>query len=193
MKITGRVTSGLHQRPEYNMKLSKPELDLAWLPEEVWPEGLDVVGLQADVDPLLSHDFASEKWVVTHGKSRIDLTLGLGEVKAGEHHTPICELELERLTGETADLLALPESLVTELSLRQGSLSKSAQGSRLAQGNAASEVKPLSVLYPPAKATVEQGLEGSLELALFGGIIPRKTSTHVREQLIALETRFSDD
>ncbi len=227
MKIAGRVTGGLHQRPEYNVALSKPELDLALLPAEVWPEGLDVATLQADVKPLFSTDFAREKWVVTHGESRIELALDLGEVKAGEHQTPICELELELLSGETADLLALAESLVTESGLRQGSLSKAARGYHLAQGNAVREVKPLGVLYPPAKANVEQGLEGALELALahwlyheelwlsgvkaakqqvidavglvrhalalFGGIIPRKASTHLREQLIALEARFAGD
>lgn len=225
MKIAGRVTGGLHQRPEYNVELSKPELDLALLPAEVWPEGLDVVALQTEVQPLFSTDFEREKWVVAQGTSRIELALDRGEVKAGEHREPICELELELLSGETADLLALAESLVTEPGLRQGSLSKAARGYHLAQGNAAREIKPLGVLHPAAKATVEQGLEGSLELALghwlyheelwlsgskaakqqvidavglvrhalalFGGIIPRKASTHLRDQLIAFETRLA--
>ena len=37
MKVAGRVTGGLHQRPEYNVALSAPTLDLAQLPTEVWP------------------------------------------------------------------------------------------------------------------------------------------------------------
>lgn len=37
MKIAGRVTGGLHQRPEYNVALSEPVLDLTQLPAEVWP------------------------------------------------------------------------------------------------------------------------------------------------------------
>jgi inorganic triphosphatase YgiF len=39
MKIAGRVVGGLHQRPEYNIALDKPELDLARFPQEVWPDG----------------------------------------------------------------------------------------------------------------------------------------------------------
>lgn len=39
MKVAGRVTGGLHQRPEYNVALSEPTLDLAQLPTEVWPNG----------------------------------------------------------------------------------------------------------------------------------------------------------
>lgn len=34
MKVAGRVTGGLHQRPEYNVALSEPTLDLAQLPTE---------------------------------------------------------------------------------------------------------------------------------------------------------------
>jgi triphosphatase len=39
MKIAGRVVGGLHQRPEYNIDISKPELELERFPAEVWPEG----------------------------------------------------------------------------------------------------------------------------------------------------------
>ncbi len=38
MKVAGRVTGGLHQRPEYNVALSEPTLDLAQLPTEVCTE-----------------------------------------------------------------------------------------------------------------------------------------------------------
>ncbi len=44
MKIAGRVTGGLHQRPEYNVALSEPVLDLTQLPAEVWPDGQTSAG-----------------------------------------------------------------------------------------------------------------------------------------------------
>lgn len=227
MKIAGRVTGGLHQRPEYNVELSKAELDLSLLPKEVWPEGLSPDDLQSQLNPLFSTDFAREKWVVTYGKSRIELALDLGEVKAGELSEPLCELELELLEGETADVLAFAKQLVAQPGLRQGSLSKAARGYHLVQGNMEREIKPLTVLRVPPKATVEQGLEGSLELALshwqyheelwlrgngkakaqvleavglvryalalFGGIIPRKASTQVRELVATYETMLASD
>ncbi|WP_151995989.1 CYTH domain-containing protein [Buttiauxella massiliensis] len=227
MKIAGRVTGGLHQRPEYNVELSKAELDLSLLPKEVWPEGLSPDDLQSQLNPLFSTDFAREKWVVTHGKSRIELALDLGEVKAGELAEPLCELELELLEGETADVLAFAKQLVAQPGLRQGSLSKAARGYHLVQGNMEREIKPLTVLRVPPKATVEQGLEGSLELALshwqyheelwlrgngkakaqvleavglvryalalFGGIIPRKASTQVRELVATYETMLASN
>jgi inorganic triphosphatase YgiF len=52
--------------------------------------------------------------VIQEGKSEIEIALDRGEVKAGEHQEPICELELELLAGETADLLRLRASFAGE-------------------------------------------------------------------------------
>ncbi|UNK60751.1 inorganic triphosphatase [Buttiauxella ferragutiae] len=227
MKIAGRVIGGLHQRPEYNVELTSPELALALLPAEVWPEGISPDEIQSQLNPLFSTDFAREKWVVTHGNSRIELALDLGEVKAGEQVEPLCELELELLEGETSDVLAFAKQLVAQPGIRQGSLSKAARGYHLAQGNVDREIKPLTVLRVAPKATVEQGLEGSLELALshwqyheelwlrgngkakaqvleavglvrhalalFGGIVPRKASTELRELLATYEAMLPQE
>ncbi len=111
MKVAGRTTGGLHQRPEYNVALESPELVLTRFPAEVWPEGLSPETLQVAVKPLFSTDFAREKWVVTYGESRIELALDRGEVKAGELAEPICELELELLQGEAADVLNSPSAV----------------------------------------------------------------------------------
>lgn len=227
MKTAGRVTGGLHQRPEFNVELAAPELALDLFPSEVWPQGLSPETLQAQLKPLFSTDFAREKWVVTHGNSRIELALDLGDIKAGERVEPLCELELELLEGETADVFAFAQQLVTQPGLRQGGLSKAARGYHLVQGNIEREIKPLTVLRVAPKATVEQGLEGSLELvlshwqyheelwlrgngkakaqvveavglvrhalALFGGIIPRKASTQLRERVATYEAMLAAD
>ena len=166
MKIAGRTVGGLHQRPEYNIDISTPELALDKLPAEVWPNGEMPEGLAEQVQPLFSTDFLREKWVVSQGKSRIEVALDLGDVKAGEHQEAICELELELLNGETADVLALAKQLAETGLLRQGSLSKAARGYHLAQGNEARAMKPLSILSLPPKATVGQALEAALEKAL---------------------------
>lgn len=100
MKIAGRVVGGLHQRPEYNIDINQPELELDRFPAEVWPDGVLPETLSAEVKPLFSTDFWREKWLVTEGKSRIEIALDQGEVKAGELQEPICELELELLEGE---------------------------------------------------------------------------------------------
>ncbi|MGY5955355.1 inorganic triphosphatase [Kosakonia sp. BK9b] len=225
IKIAGRVIGGLHQRPEYNIPLEKPELDLARFPAEVWPQGELPADLQARTQPLFGTDFQREKWLVNVGSSRIEIGLDSGEVKAGEFAEPICELELELLSGDAADILKLARQLVSLSGLRQGSLSKAARGYHLAQGNAPREIRPTTILQPPVKATIEQGFAAALELALaqwqyheelwargnakakqdvlraiallrhtlvlFGGIVPRKASAHLRELLTQAETTIT--
>ncbi|MBJ3592123.1 inorganic triphosphatase [Salmonella enterica subsp. enterica serovar Saintpaul] len=166
LKIAGRVTGGLHQRPEYNIALNAPELDLAQFPAEVWPNGELPADLAAQVQPLFSTDFYREKWLVNVEGSQIEIALDQGEVKAGEFAEPICELELELLSGDTRAVLKLANQLVSQTGLRQGSLSKAARGYYLAQGNLPRELKPTGILKVPAKASIEQGLEAALELAL---------------------------
>lgn len=227
MKIAGRVVGGLHQRPEYNIDISKPELELERFPAEVWPEGELPSALAEQVQPLFSTDFWREKWLVTEGKSRIEIALDLGEVKAGEFQEPICELELELLDGDANDVLKLARRLVSQSGLRQGSLSKAARGYHLAAGNAPRVLKETTILRVAPKASVEQGLEAALELALsqwqyheelwvrnvknakshvlaaialvrhtlalFGGIVPRKASAHLRDLLTQTETLMLSD
>ncbi|MCF7099359.1 inorganic triphosphatase, partial [Klebsiella variicola] len=166
LKIAGRVVGGLHQRPEYNIPLDTPELALEKLPAEVWPQGELPAALAQNVQPLFSTDFERERWVVKEGDSEIEIALDRGEVKAGEHQEPICELELELLSGTTQDILTLARRLLDTGVLRQGSLSKAARGYHLAQGNEERPLTALTILRVAPKASVEQGLEAALESAL---------------------------
>jgi len=227
MKTAGRVVGGLHQRPEYNIDISKPELELDRFPADVWPDGELPAQLAEQANPLFSTDFWREKWLVTEGKSRIEIALDLGEVKAGEFQEPICELELELLEGEANDVLKLARKLVSQSGLRQGSLSKAARGYHLAAGNAPRVLKATPILQVAPKASVEQGFEAALELALsqwqyheelwarnvknaktqalaaiglvrhtlalFGGIVPRKASAHLRDLLTQTEAIMLSD
>lgn len=166
IKTAGKVVGGLHQRPEYNVAIAAPELALERFPADIWPEGCDLAALQQALQPLFRTDFAREKWVVTYGESEIEVGLDQGEVRAGELSEALCEIELELQQGNTGDLLALANALAEHGGLRQGSLSKAARGYHLAQGDAARERRPLSVLKPAAKSSVEQGMIASFELAL---------------------------
>lgn len=227
MKIAGRVVGGLHQRPEYNIDIAQPELELERFPAEVWPQGSLPETLSAEVQPLFSTDFWREKWLVSEGKSRIEIALDLGEVRAGERREPICELELELLEGDVNDVLKLARKLVNQSGLRQGSLSKAARGYHLAAGDAPRVLRATTILHVAPKASVEQGLEAALELglsqwlyheelwarevkhaksgvlsaiglvrhalALFGGIVPRKASAHLRDLLTQTGTLMLSD
>jgi triphosphatase len=166
IKTAGKVVAGLHQRPEYNVAIATPELALDRFPADIWPQGCDIPALQQALQPLFRTDFVREKWVVTYGKSEIEVGLDQGEVRAGELSEALCEIELELKEGNTADLLALANQLAEHGGLRQGSLSKAARGYHLAQGNVPRERHPLTVSKPAAKSSVEQGMIASFELGL---------------------------
>lgn len=226
MKTAGRVIGGLHQRPEYNVALSEPTLDLALFPADIWPAELDISALQQQLTPLFSTNFSRETWVIHQDSSRIELALDQGEVVAGDLQESICELELELLEGDATALFTLAEQLVNQPGLRMGSLSKAARGYHLAQGAVERTIKPLGLLPLAPKATIEQGIEAALAqalesglyheelwlrgdsaakqhivlatssvrhaLVLFGGIIPRKASSQLRELLLTFETQLAE-
>lgn len=172
VKTGGKVVGGLHQRPEYNVDIDSDKLDLARFPADIWPEGWDIEALQAELHPLFRTDFTREKWVITYGESEIELALDRGTIssnsadKAVELSEPLSEIELELKQGNQADLLALAAELAQIGGLRQGNLSKAARGYHLAQGNPPRELRPLLVLQPAPKSTVEQGMVAGLEMAL---------------------------
>ncbi|CQH57032.1 adenylate cyclase [Yersinia frederiksenii] len=169
IKTGGKVVGGLHQRPEYNVDIDSDKLDLARFPTDIWPEGWDIAELQTALTPLFRTDFTREKWVITYGESEIELALDQGAISsthAGELSEPLSEIELELKQGNQADLLALAAELAPIGGLRQSNLSKAARGYHLAQGNPPRELRPLLVLQPTPKSTVEQGMVAGLEMAL---------------------------
>ncbi|WLS79542.1 inorganic triphosphatase [Erwinia pyri] len=166
LKAAGQTVGGLHQRPEYNVDIEKPELAIDRLPAEIWPEGCDVAALQQQLKPLFSTNFVRERWVVTYKESEIEIAFDQGEVSAGALSEPLCEIELELKSGERDDLLAFAAELTDLGGLRLGSLSKAARGYALARGNPARELRPLTVMKVKPKATVEEGMLAAFTLAL---------------------------
>jgi triphosphatase len=166
LKTAGQTIGGLHQRPEYNVALAKPELDITLLPAEIWPQGCDLAALQQQLQPLFSTHFVREKWVVTYRESEIEVAFDRGDVTAGELSEPLNEIELELKSGERDDLLAFAAELANMGGLRLGSLSKAARGYALAKGNPTRELRPLKVMKVAPKATVEQAMLAAFTLAL---------------------------
>jgi len=166
LKAAGQTVGGLHQRPEYNIELSEPVLDIARLPAEIWPQGTDVAALQPRLQPLFTTHFRREIWLITTGHSEIEVAFDQGEVTAGELSEPLCEIELELKRGERQDLLVFAQQLVALGGLRMGSLSKAARGYQLAQGNPPRQIRPFPLLKAGAKATVEQGMVAAMTAGL---------------------------
>ncbi|MEQ2026296.1 CYTH domain-containing protein [Xenorhabdus szentirmaii] len=135
MKTAGKVIGGLHQRPEFNVPLSEPVLELAQFPAHIWPENTNLVRLQSQLTELFRTDFTREKWRVNYGQSDIEVVLDQGEIRSGNHAdiSPICEFELELVSGNVSDILSLATKLASQNGLRLANKSKAARGYALAQ------------------------------------------------------------
>ncbi|WP_017347490.1 CYTH domain-containing protein [Pantoea sp. A4] len=166
LKAAGKTIGGLHQRPEYNVDLEQPELQLAQLPQEIWPEGTDVTALQARLQPLFTTHFQREQWLVTYAGSEIEVAFDRGEVTAGELSEPLYEVELELKQGSRDDLMQFAAELGAIGGLRLGSLSKAARGYQLAQGNPPRPCQPFPLLKAGAKAQVEEGMVAAMSAAM---------------------------
>jgi triphosphatase len=166
LKAAGKTVGGLHQRPEYNVDITEPQLDIARLPAEIWPEGTDVAALQSRLQPLFTTHFQREAWLVQFGDSEIEVAFDRGDVSAGEFSEPLYEVELELKSGQRADMLNFAETLIAMGGLRLGSLSKAARGYQLAQGNLPRPLRALPLQKIAAKASVEQGMVNAMTAAL---------------------------
>lgn len=199
LKTRGQTIGGLHQRPEYNIDLSGPQLDIRLLPADIWPQGTDVEALQQQLAPLFQTDFVREKWLVSYHASEIEVAFDQGAVIAGELQTPLFEVELELKQGSRQDLMAFAFELVREGGLRPGSLSKAARGYHLAKGNPRRAIEPFPRLQVAKKLTCAQGLQEMLsqllsswqyheELWLAGN---REAGRSISEILLALREVFT--
>ncbi|PHM39848.1 hypothetical protein Xmau_02449 [Xenorhabdus mauleonii] len=153
IKTAGKVVGGLHQRPEFNVPLHRPELDLAQFPSHIWPENTSLSHLQAQLNALFSTDFSREKWLVSYGQSEIEVVLDQGMIFAGDSRaekqaTPICEFELELINGNVTDVLSLANKLASHNGLRLANKSKAARGYALVQAlsQASPQISPQTSL-----------------------------------------------
>ncbi|WP_413285816.1 CYTH domain-containing protein [Vibrio sp. MA40-2] len=167
VKTAGRVVAGLHQRPEYNAEHSSNEPDLSLHPQDIWPDNKTVELLQKEIAPIFSTNFTREQWLVGMvDGSQIEVAFDQGVVVAGEHESPICEVELELKSGQADSLFTLARSLVDEGGMRLGNLSKAARGYRLAHGYEGDEVKTLALVNTKLEDSVETCFINSIEHAL---------------------------
>jgi len=180
LKTSGRVVAGLHQRPEYNIALTEPQLAIELLPHDVWPQATNISELVTQLSPLFSTDFIRESWLIHFQESDIELALDCGEIRSGEKTEPLHEIELELKQsskieldealdlkqGTVQDVLSFAQQLCQFDGLRLSSKSKAARGYSLAESGKKENIKPLPVFHELEKLNVEQALQKAIELTL---------------------------
>jgi inorganic triphosphatase YgiF len=143
MKGGGAVQAGLHQRNEWETRVATDGLDL---------EALEAIGgyplpaaLREKLKPIFVTDMSRTTRRVMFGGAEIEISLDSGEIRAGEKHCPISELELELKSGEPLQLFKLALVLMDSVPLEIELISKAEYGYQLQQPAYISVCKASSV------------------------------------------------
>jgi inorganic triphosphatase YgiF len=91
----------------------------------------------------------------------IELAVDVGEIRADGRRQPVCEVELELLHGEAADLFDMGARLAEQVPLQLSVDSKSARAQRLSSREAPAAVKAEKLEFSP-DVSLEEGMRESL-------------------------------
>lgn len=195
VKTQGQVQGGLHQRPEYNVKLAAPIPDLSQFDEDIWGDDFDVRTVNDAIVKLFTTEFQRTQFDIRTNKGHLELVLDIGEVKTEQDSLPIQEIELELKQGEASLLFDMAEKIAKIMPIRVSNLTKAGRGYQLVQGNRIA-VRPLpKFLLLHYADTTELGLCKAIECALshwqyhqalYLTTEDTKALTEVRESLLLL-------
>ncbi|MFM9598146.1 inorganic triphosphatase, partial [Streptomyces scabiei] len=73
----------LHQRPEYNLPLESNRPDISAFDSSIWPHGMQVSAIAANLYPIFSTNFIRRTWLIeTDSGAKIEVVLDKGEISA---------------------------------------------------------------------------------------------------------------
>lgn len=81
--------------------------------------------------PVFTTDFRRQAWQLQCGESLVELALDRGHIAARQRREPICEVELELISGRIEDIFELTRQLQTHVNLHPAVASKAERGYRL--------------------------------------------------------------
>lgn len=137
IKLAGRVTDGLHQRPEYNLPQGKQETpDLTSFPAHIWPETLDIKVVNSALQAMFKVEFERQGWHYnfTCGaqQASVEIVLDQGFIISGSRKEAILEVEMELMSGPLEALYEVAKMLRSSVKLVEYNKSKAERGFALA-------------------------------------------------------------
>jgi len=195
VKTRGEVHGGLHQRPEYNVKLDSAQPDLTKFPADIWSEDTDVKSINDELEGLFSTHFERTTFELSHNDYKMEVVFDVGEVKRKQESIPICEIELELVHGEPIHLFNVASLIVQHIPTRLSDVTKAARGYQLMQGNVPETQHLPSILKLEDNETTEDAFCKTISLALqhwqhhqhvYSQTNKLKALTEIRESLLLL-------
>lgn len=142
VKTEGRVSAGLHERPEWECDTTKDTFVFDTIPDPAVREFFADEQLQRALQPVFVTEFTRVRRILELASSDVvECSLDRGEIRAGDERLPICEIELELKSGKPTRLFEFTLSLQDTLSLKLENVSKAERGYQLVTHTASVPVK----------------------------------------------------
>jgi len=129
VKGGGSVQAGLHQRDEWEAPVTRNAPDFTKITDPGLIGLFAAEELRQRLRPAFTTEFTRTAWLLeTESGDRIEMALDRGEIRAGQAHSPIFEVELELKAGNPAALFELALALQETVPLRAENASKAERG-----------------------------------------------------------------
>ncbi len=142
IKTEGRVSAGLHERPEWECETSANTFDFSGLQDEKLKSLMEKALDGAELRPVFTTDFTrlSRILQLTDG-TRCEFSVDRGKIIAGTNEATINEVELEMIVGNPLALFDFVRQLLGHVRVTLGHESKAQRGFALAVGESLKPVK----------------------------------------------------
>jgi inorganic triphosphatase YgiF len=134
LKVPGKGTSGLQHYREYEAELEADTPDVARIEDETLRRLFDAEGLTGRLTPVFTTAFSRSSVPLKLEDSEVELALDSGEIAAGGQSLPICEAELELVSGASERIYELALALHKRIDFRLETRTKAARGYQLTTG-----------------------------------------------------------
>lgn len=134
VKSAEPASGGLAMRNEWECPATPGVFDFSHVDNQDFRNYLESVTPQ--LHPVFTTDFRRQIWHVPYGESLIELALDRGKVHSKGKTMPICEIELELISGNIGDIFALTKFLQKNYKLYPAIASKAERGYSLFMGQA---------------------------------------------------------
>lgn len=142
VKTEGRVSAGLHERPEWEYETAENTLNFERLEDPKLRDFFADVTLRHTLRPVFTTEFARTRRILEWPSGEVvELALDRGEIRAGDRTQPICEVELELKAGASGRLFEFALQLQDTIPLRLENVSKAERGYQLAANTIVSPAK----------------------------------------------------
>lgn len=126
VKSAEPASGGLAMRSEWETPAQPGHFDFSHVDNPELQVFLD--NALPQLQPVFTTDFRRTIWQVPYGESLIEMAVDRGSIESKGRKTPICEIELELISGRISDIFGLTRQLQDTLDLRPAIASKAERG-----------------------------------------------------------------